>query len=220
MINGIIFDVDGVLLDSMGIWMDAGARYLKNIDVIPEDNLGNVLWDMSLPEGAKYIKERYGLDLQVKDIFEGVLGTVRDFYFCEAQLKAGVKEFLMQVRESQIPMVIATTGDKGYVEKAFTRLGILTFFKGIVTPEEAGAGKTEPKIYEMAAAMMGIPNEDVVVFEDVLHAIKTANRAGFHTIGVYDRFSEKDRIEIEKECDFYIKDFKEYDRLLEEVRRM
>ena len=61
MIKGAIFDVDGTLLDSMGIWKDVGVRYLNSIGIEAEPDLGNILFTMSIQEGAQYVKEHYHL---------------------------------------------------------------------------------------------------------------------------------------------------------------
>ena len=89
MIRGAIFDVDGTLLDSMAIWEDAGARYLKGLGIQAQEDLGKLLFPMSLQEGAAYMKDRYDLKLSVSQIIEGVGDTVRDYYFYEAPLKKG-----------------------------------------------------------------------------------------------------------------------------------
>ena len=59
MIKGAIFDVDGTLLDSMEIWENAGARYLRSIGEVPEENLSEILYPMTMAEGAAYVKENY-----------------------------------------------------------------------------------------------------------------------------------------------------------------
>ena len=59
MIKGIIFDIDGVVLDSMSIWNDLGARYLRSLNVEPEEGLNEILFSMSMEQGADYLKEHY-----------------------------------------------------------------------------------------------------------------------------------------------------------------
>lgn len=220
MIKGAIFDVDGVLLDSMEIWMDAGVRYLRGMGIEPEPNLAETMWTMSLPEGAAYLKTKYNLEKLEEEIMQDVLRTVRDFYYYEVRTKAGVKEFLAGLAEEKIPMVIATSGDTEQVEKAFERLGIADYFQGIVTPKEAGAGKTDPAIYRMAAEIIGTKPEETFVFEDVIHAIRTANAAGFRTVGVYDRFSEEDQPAIEEEAAICLKDLTSFKQFWEKSKEI
>ncbi len=214
MIKGAIFDVDGTLLDSMGIWEDAGTRYLQGIHVEPEENLSAVLFSMTIQEGAIYVRERYSLSLTVEEIVQGVLDVVRDFYYEEAPLKEGARELLQLLAERKIPMAVATSSEREHIEAAFQRLHIRQYFEKIFTCPEVGAGKKQPLIYEMAAGYLGTKPEETYVFEDVLHAIRTANDAGFQTVGVYDQYSDKDQEEIKKQAAFYLPDFKNIEMIL------
>ena len=79
--KGAIFDVDGTLLDSMPIWDDASERFLSGLGVKAEPGLNEIMFRMSLDEGAAYLKSAYGLDLSEQEIKDGILGVIRDFYF-------------------------------------------------------------------------------------------------------------------------------------------
>lgn len=206
MIKGAIFDVDGTLLDSMEIWEDAGARYLRRIGVEPEKNLSEILYPMTMAEGAEYVKKRYQLELALDEIIQGVLDTVRDFYFYEAPVKPGVKELLFWMKEKNVAMTAATASDRGHIEAAFKRLGIDGYFDRIFTCSEVGAGKHYPLIYERAADYLRAKPGEVLVFEDALYALMTAKGAGFCTVGVYDRFSEGEQKEIKRQADIYLRD--------------
>lgn len=204
MIKGAIFDVDGTLLDSMGIWEDVGVRYLKSIGKEPEANLSQILFPMSIEEGAKYVKEHYELPYAIDEIIEGVLSIVRDFYYYEAPLKEGAKELLAALKEKEISMVIATSSERVHIEKAFKRLGIDGYFEKIFTCSEVGESKSSPLIYKKAAEYLCTKPEETLVFEDALHALLTAKSAGFHTLAVYDEASEKDQEALKKEADVYV----------------
>lgn len=210
MIQGAVFDVDGVLLDSMEIWDDAGARYLKSIGIRPESNLGEKVWEMTVQESAAYIKEHYHLKLSEDEIVQGVLDTVRDFYYFDANIKPGVKNFVEKLAANGIPMAIASTGEKDYIKRALERHNIAEYFKGIITPAEAGMGKSEPVMYQLAAELLGTEPKETYVFEDALYAIRTANEAGFKTVGVYDSFSKNEQKAIREEADIYMVDLTEF----------
>lgn len=205
MIRGAIFDVDGTLLDSMEIWEDVGARYLRRIGKEPEKGLSEILSPMTMAEGAEYVKTRYELPFPLDEIIQGVLDTVRDFYFYEAALKPGVKEFLARMKEKGIPMAAATASDREHIEAAFKRLGIDGYFERIFTCAEVGAGKRHPLIYEKAAEYLGAEPGEIFVFEDALYALVTAKRAGFRTVGVYDRFGG-DAEELKRQADVYARE--------------
>ena len=204
MIKGAIFDVDGTLLDSMGIWEDVGVRYLKSIGREPEANLSQILFPMSIEEGAKYVKEHYELPHAIDEIIEGVLAIVSDFYFYEAPLKEGAKELLEALKQKGIPMVIATSSERVHIEKAFIRLEIDRYFEKIFTCSEVGESKSSPLIYRKAVEYLRTKPEETLVFEDALHALLTAKSAGFHTVAVYDEASEKDQEALKKEAEVYV----------------
>ncbi|MGN1168190.1 MAG: HAD family hydrolase [Lachnospiraceae bacterium] len=203
-VKGAIFDVDGTLLDSMGIWEDVGVRYLKSIGKEPEANLSQILFPMSIEEGAAYVKEHYELPYAIDEIIEGVLSIVRDFYYYEAPLKEGATELLAALKEKEISMVVATSSERDHIEKAFKRLGIDGYFEKIFTCSEVGESKSSPLIYRKSAEYLHTKPEETLVIEDALHALLTAKSAGFHTLAVYDEASEKDQEALKKEADVYV----------------
>lgn len=211
MIRGAIFDVDGTILDSMAIWEEAAEKYLYSLGKEPEKNLSRKIMAMSVEEGSAYVKEKYRLLQSEEEIGQGVLAIVRDFYFYDAPVKKGVREFLEGLSRKGIPMAIATSSTREHIEAAFQRLGILNLFKEIFTCSEVGEGKSKPLIYEKAAECLGKKPEEIYVFEDAVHAAKTANAAGFVTVGVYDRFSEEDQAELKNIVDIYLMDMSHFE---------
>ncbi len=180
--KGAVFDVDGTILDSDYIWDEAATRYLKTKGLEPEQDLGSILVPMTIEEGCAYVKEKYHLEESVEEISQGVLKAVQGFYENEVQVKDGVRELLEELYQQGIPMVIATTGDRRLVEPAFERLGLTHYFRRIFTSGEVGAGKTQPLIFEKCAEYLGLPKEEVCVYEDADYAIETAKKAGFPVV--------------------------------------
>lgn len=210
MIRGAIFDVDGTLLDSSAVWDDAGAKYLASIGVTAEEGLGRKLFEMSLDEGAVYMKETYCLTQTPEEILAGVLQVVEDFYYNEAPLKEGAAEFVKALAERSIPMVIASSSKKEHIHAALTRLGIMQYFKYIFTCNEVGIGKHDPKIFNEASAFLGSNPDETWVVEDGLYAMKTARAAGFRVLGVYDEPSSDDWEEIQQTARLALKDLTEF----------
>lgn len=202
-IKGIIFDVDGTLLDSMPIWMDVGARYLKSMGIEAMEGLGEILFSMSMSEGADYLKKTYHLEKTSEEIIQETNDLVKKFYFEEAELKSGVLETLKKIKEAGLPMTIATSTDRELIEGALKRLGIFTWFQGIFTCSEAGAGKEQPHVYHEAAKPIKSPYSEILVVEDGLYALRTAKKAGFLTAGVYDAASEEQQAELKQEAYVY-----------------
>ena len=92
MVKGVIFDIDGVILDSMQVWDKAGEMYLQKLGLQPEPGLSKALETMSMNEGAKFLKERYCLDMDEDEIIKGINDTIK-FLSHEVRLKEGVERF-------------------------------------------------------------------------------------------------------------------------------
>lgn len=211
MIRAAIFDVDGTLLDSMPIWDDAAAIFLRKHKLAAEPELGRKLYPMSMEEGAAYLQERYRLQLPAKEIINGVSDIISDFYFRKAPLKPSVKTFLESLKRNGIPMAIATSNTRTLVEAAFQRLGLSGYFTAFYTCAEIGAGKTEPDIFIKAAAAMQTAPQETWVFEDAYYAAQTARKAGFHVVGVYDTSGIETLQQLKENSDIYIDDFRDFE---------
>jgi HAD superfamily hydrolase (TIGR01509 family) len=207
--KGAIFDIDGTLLDSMPIWNDLGARYLETLSIQAEENLGKILFPMTMEEAAEYMKTQYRLPQTADEIRQGVLGIVENFYRYEVGLKPGVETYVKGLHRKGIPMILATTGDKELATAALTRLGIRKYFCDILTVSDYGTSKHEPDIYQKAAQILQVPPSECVVFEDVFYALETAKAAGFLCAGVKDAASADDWERIRTIADYWIGDFTE-----------
>ena len=210
MIKGVIFDVDGVLLNSMPVWENLGELYLRHLGIEAEKDLGTKLYTMSLEQSAEYLTETYHLDLAPEQVIAGVNREVKDFYASRVPLKEGVRQYLNEFHEKGVPMVIATTGDRQNAQAALKRLNVLRFFQGIFTCSEIGSSKNEPDIYYAAALQLDTDPGQTLVFEDAYHAICTAKKAGFKTVGVYDRANDRDLAHIWNTADIYLPEFRDF----------
>ena len=94
MIKGIVFDVDGTLLNSMPVWENLGELYLKSLGIAAEKDLRNILFEMSLEEGAAYLIKTYGLALTETEVVSGLNRRVEEFYREKVPLKEGVRQYL------------------------------------------------------------------------------------------------------------------------------
>lgn len=216
-IRGAIFDVDGTLLDSMRIWDDVGARYLQSRGKQAEPNLNRILFAMSLADGAVYLKTTYRLMESTEEIQQGILDIVDTFYREEAQAKTGVRELLEALSAKGVAMTVATSSDKGQICSALRRLDLMKYFQEIFTCGEVGVSKNEPVIFHKAAALMGTKPEDTCVVEDGLYAVRTARRAGYVTIGVYDASSDHDWQELKQEADLALESLEDTESIIKEL---
>ena len=203
-IKGVIFDVDGVLLDSMGIWTDLGARYLVSIGKTPEEGLAEILFSMSMEQGAEYLREHYSIGLTAEEIGTGLQDMLRDFYYYEVQAKPGAQQLLQAVSSAGIKITAATSSPREHIERALERNGLLSYVDRMFTNAEIGKSKHSPDIYDAAADHMGTAPGETCVFEDSLYALRTAAAAGYHTVGVFDSKGESDQEGLRGSAEIYI----------------
>lgn len=208
-IKGVIFDIDGVVLDSMGIWKNLGSRYLKSIGIQPEEGLNEILFSMSMEEGAEYLKKHYNIDRSSSSIQEGISFMLESFYFEEVPAKKGAAELMQFFQSKGIRMTVASSSPRPHIEKALIRNGLMKYIDGIYTTGEIGISKHSPDIFDRAAKFMQLKPEEVLVLDDSLYALKTAKAAGYVTAGVYDKDGEPDQEGLRETGDIYIRELKE-----------
>lgn len=200
-----IFDFDGTLVDSMGIWSTAGSKFLENRGITPEKGLDEKFKTFTLEEVAIYYQTVYHLPDSVPALLDAINDFIREEYRTSAPPKKGVLDFLET--NSHEKMCIATATDRHLVEMSLEIHKMSHYFSAIFTCSEVGVGKTKPDIYETALSHLETEKENTFVFEDAVHGIISAKKAGFSVIAVADSsaFSEKD--EILQYADLYIEGF-------------
>lgn len=204
-----IFDLDGTLLDSMAIWENIDVLFLKRYGINPTTDLRNRIKIMSIRESAELFRETFKLAPKVEAIMSEIAELCRVEYSYHIQLKPYVLPFLVKLSQLGTRMCIATTSSRFNAQAALERLGILKYFDFILGSEDVSAGKEEPDIFLECCAWFGVLPDEVTVFEDALFAVRTAKKAGFRVVGVYDESTRKDSDEIRRTCDRYIHHFGE-----------
>lgn len=187
MIKGVVFDVDGTLLDSTKIWEEVGWKLLQRRHITAEKTqLKELLLPMSLEEGVAYLKANFSLRESQEEIIDEILDHVANFYDEEVQAKKGAVDLLYAFDKVGIPMAAATANDGNVFDKAFQRLGMTSYLQDIVSCHDVGLPKGNPLVYQRAAETIGSMPEETLVFEDTLRGLKTAALAGFQAVGVKD----------------------------------
>jgi len=201
--------MDGTLLDSMGMWRTLGSVLARNHGKEAPADLDRQVASLGLWEGTAYCKEVCGLPGTVEELVNEIWGQIEDFYRNHVEPKPGVVKFLSLLKMEGVWMYVATATDRPLAEAALRRAGIDGYFRGVITSSEAGQTKREgPEIYERAMRRLQSNKKDTVIFEDALHALRTAKAAGFRTAAVYDP-SEPDQAEMRRLADYYIESFEE-----------
>lgn len=205
--EGAIFDMDGTLLDSMHFWNEVGTDYLKEQGITPPVGLFERLKCMSLRQAAEYFRSEFGVRESAEEVMCKMNRIVEKRYFEESSAKPYVEEYLEQLQKQGVRMCVATATDAYLAEAALYRTGLNRFFSFVITCGQVGRGKDDPLIFEEALCRLGTRKRKTVVFEDSLFAIRTAKRAGFSVIALYDDASRWDKIKIQRIADAYYESF-------------
>lgn len=207
-IKGIIFDIDGTLIDSCSIWGEVDIRFFSKRNMEMPKDYQEAIGHIGLDKAAEYTIKRFNLNEKKEDIIKEWKNGVLELYANEVVLKPHVKEFLMLLKEHNIPFCAATANDEDCYKKCLERNGIFDLFDFILEVNHFKDGKDKPTIYIEAAKKLGVDISNCMVFEDLLMALNTASKAGFITCAVYEQTckEEKEKLEI---ANFYIKDYQE-----------
>lgn len=198
-----IFDMDGTLLDSMGMWRNLGRDLFLRHGIRPPADLAARIRGLELPELAERCAS-LGVPGSSGSLEAELRGRIEQFYREWVYAKPGASDFLARLRAGGIRLYVATATDRSLAEAALERAGLSDYFQGMVTCREAGQEKREgPAVYERALKALGCDKRGALVFEDVLYAARTAKRAGFRVAAVYDAWEEP-QAELRRLADYYI----------------
>ena len=181
--NYSIFDVDGTILDSMEVWNTLASRYIRSLKKEPEENLDEIVSEMSLEQSATYLKNYYKINKSEEVIISEVLHLISDYYMYEVKLMPGFKEFISNYDSVN---VIGTSCDEELVKIALIRLGVLNYFEDIMTCSKVNKGKDDPGFYLACADILKQKPDNIFVFEDADYCIDVARKAGFKVVKIKD----------------------------------
>ncbi len=207
--KGVIFDLDGTLVDSMWMWKEIDIEFLGRYGYDCPDDLQKAIEGMSFSETAVYFKNRFNLSETTDEIKDIWTEMSIDKYRYEVPLKPGAKEFLDYLKDNDIPCGIATSNNRIIVDALLDSLKIEDYFDVVSTACEVNAGKPEPDIYLKVASLLGVDPKDCLVFEDVAAGITAGKRAGMTVCAVKDPYAKESADTIRSMADHYIDDFYE-----------
>lgn len=207
--GGAVFDLDGTLLDSLGMWADLDREFLAKRGIAATPDYTAAVGAMSFREAAEYTVRRFGLPEAPEALVAEWDGMVREQYARRIGLKPHARGYLEFLRGRGVLLGVATALPKELYAPALERNGVLGFFKAFASVREVERGKEFPDVYRLAAKRLGLPPERCAAFEDVPPALRGAKAAGMAAVGVYDAHSAVDQAEMRALADRYIRDFSE-----------
>lgn len=206
--KGFIFDLDGTLLDSLGMWRKIDIEYMARHGIEFKEEYAHIIKKLTFHECAYYFRDTLGVKREIDDIIQDWQDMSFHEYSENLELKPYAYEFVKECKKHG-KIVLATSCNRDCAIVALKRCGIYEDMDAIITTNEIGYNKQHPEIYLKSLEMLGCEKENCYVFEDVLSAIKTAHDAGFKVIGIKDKMWEKEEHLIKNYCVKYIDSFKE-----------
>ena len=185
-LQGVIFDLDGTLLDSTGMWRQVDGRLMAHYGKEVPPDLSETVQRMSIEEFSQFFVEEFDLPVTPEQIAQQVADMVAEEYREKLQLKPHVPEILDWLDQQDIPYGVATATYGELAEAALRRLHIWERLRFLLPEQDAGTPKTQPKIFQLAAQKLHLGRRQIAVVEDSLHALEGAKNGGFFTIGIAD----------------------------------
>lgn len=207
--DGVIFDLDGTLIDSNWVWSGVDVEFLGKRGFQVSTGYVQTIAPMGFEAAAAYTIKLFNLNETVEAVVQEWHDMAIEAYKNKVKIKSGVREYLKYLKEKGKLMSIATASDMKLVIPALKNNNIEEYFDNITTVREVKRGKGFSDVYDKAAERMGTDKDRCIVFEDIIQGITGAKSGGYRTIAVYDKYSKDNTEEMMKMCDLYIHDFME-----------
>ena len=206
--KAVIFDLDGTVLDSMGVWRKVDEIFLARRGMTIPDDYMDTVSVMTLDEAADYSIERFSLKGTREEIVGEWSELAYNEYHNNIKLKDGVREYMKKLRRKGIKFALATASSPSLFRRALEREGVYEYFDVLAHPE-TGHRKGSPDIYRHCAHALGVKPADCVVFEDIFEGIRAAKEAGMRTVAVLDENSYRQHERMREIADMAIVSFRE-----------
>jgi HAD superfamily hydrolase (TIGR01509 family) len=183
MLEGVVFDMDGVLIDSHPVHRDAWRKFLATVGKdISDDDLDFILEGRRREE----ILRHFLGELPEEIVAE--YGRRKDQLFQEnfasVQVVPGIQTFLERLETAGMPAGIATSASSGRTWATLRALKLENVFVAVVTGDDVRAGKPDPAVYRLVSEQMNLPPEELLALEDAPCGVHAARSAGMRCIGV------------------------------------
>ena len=208
----VLFDFDGTLVDSMGMWGEVDKAILRLHGLPIPDNFTEEFMFPLIPlteeETAQFFLD-YGCQGTVESIISEIEQLSQEQYEQHIEAKPGAKALVEVLRKQGIKTGLVTAATIGRILPCLARNGMTGYFSLILNCDHVGLPKTDPAIYRMALEHFGVKPEEAVFFDDNLTAIRTASSVGIATIGVYDAHADNTWEEMQTVADATVTEFTE-----------
>ena len=182
-VEAVIFDMDGVLVDSETVWDDVRKDFTEERGGTWHEGAQRDMMGMSSLEWSRYVRDRLGVDLDPEEISREVADRVADTYRESLPLLPGAVE-AVRTLAAEWPLGLASSSNRHVIDLVLELAEIAGDFQATVSSEEVGAGKPAPDVYLETAKRLGKEAAACVAIEDSTNGIRSAHAAGMGVIAV------------------------------------
>jgi HAD superfamily hydrolase (TIGR01509 family) len=183
MIEAVVFDVDGVLIDSEPVWERVRRKLVADHGGRWPDDAQDRMMGMSTAEWSRYISEEFGVALAPERVAGLVIAAMTAEYLAHLPLLPGAVE-AVRALSGRWRLAVASSAPKSLIEAVLDASGLRPAFAASVSSEEVTRGKPFPDVYLEATARLGVPPEKCAAVEDSSNGLRSAAAAGLTVIAV------------------------------------
>jgi HAD superfamily hydrolase (TIGR01509 family) len=182
-IEAIVFDVDGVLIDSEPVWERVRRKFVADRGGQWPQDAQDRMMGMSTAEWSAYISEDFGLRLSPSQVAELVVAAMAAEYRVHLPLLPGAVD-AVRALSARWPLAVASSAPKSLIEAVLDASGLRPAFSAAVSSEEVPRGKPAPDVYLEATKRLGVPPTACAAVEDSSNGLRSAAAAGLAVIAV------------------------------------
>jgi mannitol-1-/sugar-/sorbitol-6-/2-deoxyglucose-6-phosphatase len=183
--QAVIFDMDGVIIDSEHLWQAAEKIVFARIGITLTTAMCCETIGLRMDQVIRYWYDRQPWDGKSEAQVEAELFTeVQALILAQGQAMPGLYEILGEIHQSDLKLAIASSSPRNLIESVITKLNLGDYFKSIYSGFDVLHGKPDPAVYLAAASGLGVETVNCVAIEDSLAGIRSAKGAGIQVIAV------------------------------------
>ena len=185
-IDAVVFDLDGVLIETEEIWDDVREAYVRERGGTYDDTAQRAMMGMSSLEWSRYINEELGVALPPEQISAEVVELMQARYRERLPLIGGAVEAVERLA-AVWPLGVASSSNRPLIDAVLDVSGLARHFRATVSSEEVARGKPAPDVYLEAAHRLGVRPQRCAAVEDSHSGIASANAAGMRVVAIPNR---------------------------------
>jgi len=182
-IDAVVFDLDGVLLQSEEVWDAVRERYVRERGGRYDEEVQRAMMGMSAPEWSRFLHEEAGVPDDLDKINSEVVRRMLEAYRRELPLLPGAVEAVWRAADA-FPLALASSSNREVFEEVLELTGLADCFRATVASEEVEHGKPAPDVYLEAARRLGAEPSRCTAVEDSHAGIRSARAAGMRVVAI------------------------------------